>query len=185
MLMDMEIDTAMALAFATIASATGRNERRTKALIDILARQQICAAGMLNVAPLPMRAGSVGTLATNGTEIIYSERFLFGVLRRLCDAPDCAAGAVLGMIAHELAHAYQHRGLDAHPHRLELEADWIAGWVLGRAGVCPQHFLRVLGELAETATHPHPRYRSDVVSRGFASGTAARVVDAACRRAGG
>ncbi len=26
-------------------------------------------------------------------------------------------------------------GLAGHPHRLELEADWIAGWVLGRAGI--------------------------------------------------
>lgn len=173
----MEIDTTLALALATIASANGRSERRSRALADILARQQIRAAGLLNVAPLPMRAGRIGTLATNGAEIIYSERYLLDVLRRMCDAPDCAAGAVLGMIAHELAHAYQHRGLAAHPHRLELEADWIAGWVLGRAGVCPRHFLRVLGELSESATHPSPRYRSEVVSRGFACGAGARAVD--------
>lgn len=91
-------------------------------------------------------------------------------------APDCAAGIVIGMIAHELAHAYLHRGLAGHPHRLELEADWIAGWVLGRAGICPAHFVRVLRELAATAAHPSLGYREDVVSRGYARGSAVRAV---------
>jgi hypothetical protein len=62
--------------------------------------------------------------------------------------------------ARELAHAYMHRGALVHSYILDLDADWIAGWVLGLAGVCPRDFLRALAELGESATHPSPRYRA-------------------------
>jgi hypothetical protein len=166
----------MALAVATVTSVANRRERRSRALTAILARQQIRAAAVLGVAPLPMRSGYVGTLATDGTAIIYSESYLLGVMTRLCDSPGCAVSAILGMLAHELAHAYMHRGALVHSYILELDADWIAGWVLGRAGVCPRDFLRALEELGESATHPSPRYRVEVVTHGYARGTAARAV---------
>jgi hypothetical protein len=172
----MSIDATMALAVATAGSVANRRARRSSALTNILARQQARAAALLHVAPLPMRAARVASLATDGAEILYSEGFLLRTISRMCEGPECAVSAVLGMVAHELAHAYLHRDVLVHHYTLELEADWIAGWVLGRAGVCPGDFIRVLEELIETPTHPHPRYRAASVTQGFARGTAARAV---------
>lgn len=166
----------MALAVVTAGGLAHRHERRSEALARILARQQIRAAALLGVAPLPMRAAKVSTLETDGAVIFYGERFLLSTIGRLCNEPDCAVGAVLGMVAHELAHAYRHAGLATHPHVLELDADWVAGWVLGRAGVCPRDFLRVLAELSESSSHPSPGYRANVVQHGYSRGVAARTV---------
>lgn len=172
----MGLEAILSLLFFGAASMHERGAQTTRTIEQLLARQQALAASYLQVAPLPMKAARVHTLATDGTTILYNPQFVIRAVRRFCDTPDCAAGIVIGMIAHELAHAYLHRGLAGHPHRLELEADWIAGWVLGRAGICPAHFVRVLRELAATAAHPSPGYREGVVSRGYARGSAVRAV---------
>lgn len=66
------------------------------------------------------------------------------------------------MVAHELGHATGHRP--------ELDADEVAGYVLGRAGVEPHHLLKILESFRATGVHPPYGRRQTAVRRGYARG---------------
>jgi len=157
------------------------SDRRTRAeqrsLQNLLAVSQLRACSILGVPPLPMVAQQVSTLATDGRTIFYSEPFVRGAIQAVCSKPECAEGLVLAMVAHELAHAYCHP--QAEPgHRIELEADCVAGYVLGRVGMTTDDFVTVLGTFRSTLLHPPTRARTEAVRHGFARGTAERLAGA-------
>ena len=163
------------IALVASAGSESRAHSQRRSLENLLGVSQLRACSILQVPPLPMVAGDVSTLATDGRTIFYSEAFLHSAIATVCHSPGCAEGLVLAMVAHELAHAYCHPR--ARPgHKIELEADYVAGYVLGRVGMQPSDFLTVLGTFRATRLHPPTRARSESVRRGFACGTAERAV---------
>jgi len=146
------------------------DELRGRALENVLGVSLLRACSILGVPPLPLEEGAVSTLATNGRTIFYNPAFLRGAIAKVCKVPVCVEGLILAMVSHELAHAYCHPRA-APGHRIELEADFVAGYVLGRAGMAPRDFVTVLGTFRETMFHPSAQARGEQVRRGFARGT--------------
>lgn len=158
---------ALALSF----TAREGSKAQDRALENLLGVSQLRACCILGVPPLPMREGPVPTLATNGRVIMYNARFLIDALGSICQRRACVEGLVLAMVAHEVAHAYCHP--DAQPgHRIELEADQVAGYVLGRTGTKPEDFLAVLATFRATRLHPPVEQRAAAVRKGYARGVA-------------
>jgi hypothetical protein len=70
----------------------------------------------------------------------------------------CQAAVVLGVAAHEIGHLVARHAGEGHgrPFDRELEADRIAGWVLGRANTSAEDFGRILDDLCRRVTPLHP-----------------------------
>lgn len=119
-------------------------------------RSRAVVASALHGAATPVaRIAAVSTLAANGRTIFYNPSFLRGAIARVCKVPACVEGVeglLLAMVAHELAHAYCHPKA-APGHRIEREADYVAGYVLGRARMSPADFVTVLGTFRATMFH--------------------------------
>ena len=96
------------LALAVSFRSQSRSRVQTSALENLLAVSQVRACTILDVPPLPMVAGRVATLATDGRTIFYNEAFLREVVAAVCQRPACVEGLILAMVSHELAHAYRH-----------------------------------------------------------------------------
>ncbi len=162
---------ASLIALAVSFGSQKRSRVQTGALENLLGVSQLRACSILKVPPLPMVAAQVGTLATDGRSIFYSEAFLRDAIASVCQRSACVEGLILAMVSHELAHAYRHP--QATPgHKIELEADYVAGYVLGRVGMEPDDFVTVLGTFRETMMHPPAQARAAEVRKGFARGTA-------------
>ena len=154
---------------ASFGSRRWGDARTDKALENLLGISQLRAASILGVATLPIQAGSVATLATDGRVIFYNPSFLRSAIQSVCTSAACVEGLLLAMVAHEVAHASCHP--NANPgHRIELEADEIAGYVLGRSHLSPEDFVTVLRTFRETMFHPSADNRAERVRRGYARG---------------
>jgi hypothetical protein len=165
---------ASLIALAVSFGSQKRSRVHTAALENLLAVSQLRACAILKVPALPMVAGRVATLATDGRTIFYNEAFVRQAIGSVCQRAPCVEGLVLAMVSHELAHAYRHP--KATPgHKIELEADYVAGYVLGRVGMEPDDFVTVLGTFRETMLHPPAQTRAVEVRKGFARGTAERM----------
>lgn len=173
----MEVVPLIGLAWAALSWMRDRADGHT--LAGALARAQERAATILQVKPLPLVARGVPTMATDGNAIYYNVDFLAEAVRHVCNQPACASGILLAMVSHELAHAYRHR-CRAPGQQLELEADYVAGYVLGRASVSPDEFLVILDSLRASPTHPPPEQRKASCRRGYLRGQA----DALCGAGG-
>lgn len=161
---------ALALSF----TARDGSKAQDRALENLLGVSQARACIVLGVPPLPMIEGRVSTLATDGKAIMYNARFLVEALGSICQRRECVEGLLLAMVAHEVAHAYCHP--DAPPgHRIELEADQVAGYVLGRTGTDPDDFITVLETFRATRLHPPADQRAAAVRKGYARGVAEKV----------
>lgn len=63
---------------------------------------------------------------------------------------------VLGVAAHEIGHLVARHADAGLPHDRELDADRVAGWVLGRASTSAEDFARILDDLCRRTTPLHP-----------------------------
>lgn len=163
--------TSLLALAASFRSRPWGDVKTDRALENVLGISQLRAASILGVPSLPMEAGSVATLATNGRTIFYNPAFLRSAIAMVCSEAPCVEGLVLAMVAHELAHAYCHA--NAMPgHKIELEADEVAGYVLGRVGMSARDFVTVLRTFRETRLHPSADSRAERVRRGYARGVA-------------
>lgn len=68
----------------------------------------------------------------------------------------CQTAMVLGVAAHELGHLVARHSDGGRPYDRALEADRVAGWVLGRANIPAEDFALVLDDLCRRATPLHP-----------------------------
>ena len=165
---------AALIALAASFMSDRRAREASRGVENLLAVSQLRACTILGVPPLPMVAHRVSTLATDGKTIFYNEAFIKNALASICQTPVCVEGLVLAMVAHEVAHAYCHP--HAPPgHKIELEADLVAGYVLGRVGLQPDDFVTILQTFRATMFHPPATARAEQVRRGFARGTAERA----------
>lgn len=173
MMATMKVVGVAASIFALLASFRARRDAHDTPLENVLGVSLARACSILGVPPLPIQPGPVSTLATNGRTIFYNPDFLRGAIAKVCSDGTCVQGLLLAMVAHEVAHAYCHG--NAQPgHRIELEADEVAGYVLGRIGMAPDDFVTVLGTFRETMMHPSAQARGERVRRGYARGIAFR-----------
>lgn len=158
---------------------TRQVNRREDALRNVLAPIQVRAALFLGVDPVPLEScETISSLATDGARILYNPGFCLWAIRRVCVPPgngECAHTLLLAMVAHELYHAHHHMKRTSGP-TLELEADEAAGYVLGRSGVQPGHFLEVLQTFIVTRDHPPAATREKAVRRGYTRGQADQIV---------
>lgn len=164
---------AVAIASSVVAFFLSFAARRSSApdpgLASALGVAQLRACGILDMDPLPMeQTTAVDTMATDGTTILYNAGFLHRALASICQLPECVDGLLLAMVAHELGHA--------SGHHLELDADEIAGYVLGRAGLEPHHFLKILETFRSTGVHPPAGRRQIAVRRGYSRGCGERAL---------
>lgn len=122
----------------------------------------VCRA--LGVPAVPLVADdTINNALSDGKVIRVNLGWIKSAIGDVCNASrECLDGVVLGVVAHEVAH---HIGGDAYAadqsvaarHGRELQADRIAGFVLARAGISPDHFARLLVVLSVNATSTHPQ----------------------------
>lgn len=80
--------------------------------------------------------------------------------------------ALIAVIAHEAGHGIEPRAQGHRPE--EARADWIAGYVLGRLGIGPGPFNRLIARLPAGPSHPLAWVRNSVTRVGWQRGLAAR-----------
>jgi hypothetical protein len=116
------------------------------------------AARMLGiVSPSLVESSTAGNAEVRADDHIHvNPVWIMQALGAHGDSSSRQSAVVLGVAAHEIGHLVARHADDDHPHERELEADRIAGWVLGRARTSAEDFAHVLHDLCRRTTPLHP-----------------------------
>jgi hypothetical protein len=169
---------ALALAFAALqnraAVPTAAESQRVLYLYGLAHR----ALGINN--PPRLQYGNVPNAAYDAASnrITINIVWFREMLTKYCDDEVCALTVVTGILGHELGHSLQRQTLLAFrrgrpmgvSHRLELQADEYAGYVLGRIGLDSgdlEHVIQHMAGVYDTGTHPAGPARAAAIARGY------------------
>ncbi len=124
------------------------------------------AARVIGVEAPPLIAdASVPNAQSDGYTVKYNPLFFGGLYDRHCTGEVCRRVVSIAIMAHELSHhIHGDRFSDTDRLPLELRADRLAGWVLGKLGTPPDDMAKVIADFPKFATLTHPDRESRMAS---------------------
>lgn len=157
-------------------------ERYLAERLQVLSRhaQDLLGVSAAHRVPLAVYQQGRGVAWAQGRQIFVGLDQLMPHLSAYHHGSECETAMLLGLVAHELGHALDpyersYTNRPAWNHRMELDADHLAGFVLARAGVSPQCFGSMIFNLSDcctgSVTHPAGFARVHAIREGFALGS--------------
>jgi hypothetical protein len=148
-------------------------------------REILAATGIPGVADRIQVRASAETANAEAQVGEDGQRYIFynSTFMRELSARTSQYWALVFVIAHEVGHHIAgHLDFAGQDHRVELEADRYAGFILGRMGASHDEAMAAVGAIgagAATSTHPPRDQRIQIVSLGWNDGAGPQRVQAA------
>jgi hypothetical protein len=146
-----------------------RHREREQAKAYVLGAVRVIAQ-VLNIVPPSVCFRGCANAATDGYSICINLDWVEQELNSSCTDGFCTRDRIYGVIAHEFGHIVdRYLRLRSHLWLDEYFADAMAGRILRRLNLDPNHFVDAVFTFPWSATHPPGQWRVDHVWHGYSN----------------